>query len=232
MTMPNFSQRSHQRELMDGNDLTFAEFDHCLRSLERINVLTLAYRPTLDWIKAELSRTESRTILDAGCGGGDMLRRIENMARKNGLKVELTGIDLNPWSKEVALSMPSSAIQYETADIFTFYSRHTFDYIICSLFTHHLDDDQIVEYLRWIDRSSKRGWFINDLHRHPLPYYFIKTATSLFSNNRLIRHDAAVSVARSFTVTNWQSLLARAGLKGRAEVKWYFPFRICVACRK
>lgn len=128
--------------------------------------------------------------------------------------------------------MPSIAIRYRTANVFTFTSGQKFDYIICSLFTHHLDDDLLVEYLRWIDGNAQRGWFIDDLHRHPLPYYFIKYATRILSNNRLIRHDAAVSVARSFTVEEWQTLLARAGLSGRAEVKWYFPFRICVAGKK
>jgi hypothetical protein len=36
---------------MDTEPTSFEEFDGDLRDLERINVLTLAYRPTLLWLK-------------------------------------------------------------------------------------------------------------------------------------------------------------------------------------
>jgi hypothetical protein len=65
-----------------------------------------------------------------------------------------------------------------------------------------------------------------------VPYYFIKFATRLFSRNRLIKHDASLSVARSFTATDWRRLLATADIGERARVEWYFPFRLCVSCRK
>ncbi|MGI8567866.1 MAG: methyltransferase domain-containing protein [Methylocella sp.] len=230
--MPDFSHRSGQSELMDEGGLSFEEFHHCLRSLEVINILTLAYRPTLRWLKGMMVGAPL-SILDAGSGGGDMLRRVERLAKHARCSTSLTGVDLNPWSKQSAtLSSPSSAIRYETADIFDFEAKTSVDIVICSLFTHHLSDGQIVDFLRWMDGRANKGWFINDLQRHKLPYYFIKAATALFSHNRLIRHDAAVSVSRSFTVADWRNLLDRADLRARARVQWVFPFRICVSCRK
>jgi hypothetical protein len=83
-----------------------------------------------------------------------------------------------------------------------------------------------------MDDHALQGWFINDLHRHWLPYYFIKAMTAVFSRNRLIRHDAAVSVARAFTAPEWQRLLEKASVSNRAHVQWFFPFRLCVSCRK
>ena len=38
-------------ELMDTDPVSFKEFDDYMRDLERINVLTLAHRPTLLWLK-------------------------------------------------------------------------------------------------------------------------------------------------------------------------------------
>lgn len=242
--MPNFSQRSNESELMDQDGISFAEFHHCLQSLEIINHLTLAYRPTLRWLRPWIKSGEPICILDAGSGGGDMLRQIakcvpkrrsEQLPTKNipTQTVSLVGVDLNPWSKKSAeLCAHSSFIQHETADIFSFQPERPIDIIICSLFTHHLTDDQLVKFLCWIDSRANRGWFINDLHRHPLPYYFIKAATALFSRNRLIRNDAAVSVARSFTAADWRRLLDKAGLSGRARIQWFFPFRLCVSCDK
>jgi 2-polyprenyl-3-methyl-5-hydroxy-6-metoxy-1,4-benzoquinol methylase len=231
--MPDFTQRSARTELMDEGGLSFAEFHHCLQSLEVINVLTLAYPPTLRWLKTMMKAGAPLTILDAGSGGGDMLRRAARLARRQKCPVDLIGVDLNPWSAQsAALSSPGSAIRYETGDIFAFSSEQPVDIILCSLFTHHLSDGQIVDFLRWMDARADKGWFINDLHRHWLPYYFIKAATAVFSRNRMIRHDAAVSVARAFTLADWHRLLDAAGLQNQARVRWVFPFRICVSCRK
>lgn len=231
--MPDFRHRSGETELMDQGGLSFAEFHHCLQSLETINQLTLAYRPTLRWLRSRARTGEKLTILDAGSGGGDMLRRVERQARHWNQSVNLMGIDLNPWSKKSAQTCsPASSIRFITGDIFSFEPDRPIDVIICSLFTHHLDDDQLVGFLRWLDRRARKGWFINDLHRHPLPYYFIKYTTGLFSRNRLIRNDAAVSVARSFKKSEWRQLLDRAGIGESARVERHFPYRLCVSREK
>jgi SAM-dependent methyltransferase len=249
--MRDFRHRSDEPELMDQGGISFAEFHQCLQSLETINRLTLAYRPTLRWLRGWLKSGEPIVLLDVGSGGGDMLRRISKQTQKQEKKsgaginhsmVSFIGVDLNPWAKKSAelnssfmpgsSSSPASSIRYATADIFNFEPDQPIDIIICSLFTHHLTDTQLVEFLRWIDHRASKGWFINDLHRHPLPYYFIKITTRLLSRNRLIRNDAAVSVARSFTVADWRRLLKMAGIDDRVRLQWFFPFRLCLSCRE
>jgi ubiquinone/menaquinone biosynthesis C-methylase UbiE len=222
---------------MDGENISFAEFDHCLQTLEKINVLTLAYRPILKWMRGILCSHHDKPlyILDAGSGGGDMLRRIFKLAKKYKRPLRLVGVDLNPWSKDSAiLATPDAAtIQYETANIFSLNTDDHPDIIVSSLFTHHLTDEQIIQFLKWMDRTAQRGWFINDLHRHIVPYVFIKYAVRLFSNNRLIQNDAPVSVARAFTADDWKRLISQSGISSdHIHIKWFFPFRYCVSCRK
>lgn len=251
--MRDFKQRSNQTELMDDVSISFEEFHDCHIELERINQLTLAYRPTLNWLKPWVTTGESLHILDVASGGGDMLRQIaKKWPVRIGTDIKLMGIDLNPCSKKSAeylssagapfsasssrtnssLANPAPAITYETANIFEFKPEQPIDIVISSLFTHHLTNKQIVEFLRWMDRHARKGWFINDLHRHTLPYCFIKAATAIFSRNRLIRNDAAVSVARSFSVADWRSLINQAGLRQRVRIQWFFPFRLCLSCIK
>jgi 2-polyprenyl-3-methyl-5-hydroxy-6-metoxy-1,4-benzoquinol methylase len=243
--MRDFSQRSNETELMDEENISFAEFHDCLVGLERINHLTLAYRPTLRWLRPWFKRNEPVVLLDAASGGGDMLRQIAKKWPGHSAAT-MVGVDLNPWAKKsaearvlrsakypVTHSTPSSpSIKYATANIFEYEPDQPVDIIISSLFTHHLSDAQIVNFLRWMDRRARKGWFINDLHRHPIPYYFIKWTTALFSRNRLIRNDAAVSVARAFTAADWRRLIDNAGLTGQVRVQWVFPFRLCVSCKK
>ena len=91
VTMLDFGRRSNQSELMDTEVVDFALFHQCLQQLEIVNILSLAYRPTLRWLRQTLSEAspgEKISILDVGSGGGDMLRiRLasndpENLTRK------------------------------------------------------------------------------------------------------------------------------------------------------
>jgi SAM-dependent methyltransferase len=236
MSWPDFSRRSTQPELMDTESVTFAEFHHCLLTLSRINTLTLAYRPTLRWFDRMTAGAVSPvSVLDIGCGGGDMLRQLWNRAKARKLEVEFVGIDLNPWSKESAeRETPADApIRFETADLFSLDPSRRADFIVSSLFTHHLFGSDLIRFIQWMDRHAVRGWFINDLHRHPVPYVFIKYAVRLLCSNRLIRHDAPVSVARAFTAREWRQLLAEAGISPeRIRIERFFPFRYGVSCRK
>ncbi len=219
--------RSTQAERMDDATLTRPAFEACLRSLERVNIATLAYRPTLHWLRS-LEIQNNFTLLDVGSGGGDMLRRIFGWTKKQCLSSVLTGIDLSPWSKSLADDLlPQGAnIQHETIDLFDLPPERTFDLIVSSLFTHHLKDAELVRFLRWMEQHATGGWMINDLHRHAVPYHFIAAATALLRMNPIVRHDAPVSVARSFTRADWQRLLAEAGIPAEAvRIRWFFPFR-------
>ena len=71
-------------ELMDTDPVSVKEFDDYLRDLERINVLTLASRPTLLWLKrapADFPAERPISVLDVGMGGGGMLRQLRKWAR-------------------------------------------------------------------------------------------------------------------------------------------------------
>jgi SAM-dependent methyltransferase len=238
MMSQDFSCRSHQPEMMDADDVGFEDFQNCLRGLEIVNIWALAYRPTLHWLRKALKGANSRqpiSILDVGSGGGDMLRKIWKWARRHGREVHLTGIDLNPWSKKSAesftpLDMP---IQYETSDIFSLDSDRRADFVISSIFTHHLTDSEVVKFFLWMDRHATRGWFTNDLHLHPLPFYFVRYAMRFLRAGVMVTNDGPISVARAFKAADWRRFIAAAGVPAeRIRISWFFPFRYCVAGQK
>jgi 2-polyprenyl-3-methyl-5-hydroxy-6-metoxy-1,4-benzoquinol methylase len=228
----DLSRRSRAAELMDSEEVGFEEFRHCLRDLQRINVWTLAYRPTLSWLD-RLVRVRGRPerplrVLDVGFGHGDMLRRIARWAEGQGVAVELAGVDINPWSARAArlATPPGLAVDYRVSDLFDLPEDERWDVIVSALFAHHLDDAALVRFIGWMERRASVGWFVNDLHRHPIPYWFVRGMVRALPVNRLVVHDAPVSVARAFTRRDWCGVLAAAGLAGEAvAVEWYLPFR-------
>jgi hypothetical protein len=229
--MTDLSRRSQASELMDTEVVPFEEFRQCLRHLETVNRWTFAYRPTFAWLDRLVTRIGDQhplTILDVGFGHGDMLRRIAAWAERRELPVKLRGIDLNPWSARAAMQAtpPESPIRYETGNVFDLADDRPVDIVLSSLFTHHLTDEELIRFLRWMTARARIGWFINDLHRHALPHHFIRSVMGLVPANRMVRHDAPVSVARAFTREDWNCLQVRAGLDpAQVSVEWFFPFR-------
>ena len=231
----NFARRAHLTELMDG-PCSYEEFRDCLRDLEEVNRMTRAYRPTLRWLERFAgSGTEPLHIVDVGCGGGDMLRRIEAWARWRGVKVRLTGIDLNPYAARAAreFSPSGSSIEWVTGDAFSYRPSSPVSIVVSSLFTHHLTDGAIVDFLMWMEKTARRGWFINDLHRMRTPYYGFKALAWVMNWHRFVRHDGPVSIRRSFLRADWEDYCAAAGLRaGDVAIEEIRPARLCVARSK
>lgn len=215
-------------ELMDAEDLDPATYAAVLRDLAQVNSITLARRPTLDFlsrIRAEGSAPIK--ILDVGYGDGDMLRTIARWAVRRGMAVQLVGIDLNPNSAASAQSRtsPELGISYCTGD-YADLAGQGWDVIISSLVAHHMSHDQLVAFLRFMDNEARRGWFINDLHRHGFAWMGFPLLATLLRWHPIVRHDGQLSIARSYRPKEWLPLLAEAGVKARAVR--YFPFRLCV----
>jgi SAM-dependent methyltransferase len=231
----DFSRRSSSSELMDGDATDFETFRDCLVDLAKVNTLTLAYRPTLrffDGLAAAglLPRDRAVTILDAGSGYGDTLRKVSRWAERRGIAVALTGVDLNPWSTRAAEAATprERGIGFVTGSVLDY--RSACDIIISSLFAHHLDDATLVRFVAQMEGQARIAWFINDLHRHPIPYHCFAVLSRALAFHYFVQHDGPISIARAFRADDWRAILARAGVPpGAAKLRWWFPFRLCVA---
>jgi SAM-dependent methyltransferase len=231
----SLATRSTADERMDTDCVDYDDYRHCLRDLARVNTVTLTPRPTLAWLAREMAGKKSFSLLDVACGHGDILRRIDRWAKRNGIVARLEGVDLNPWSARAAReATPDSAgITFHTADVFTFQPEGDgFDYIISSQFTHHLSDDTVVRFIRWMETNARRGWFIGDLHRHWFPYYGFGVLAWLARWHPFVLSDGRISIARSFVRDDWRRLIRAAGLTdAEVDISWHLPFRLCVARR-
>jgi SAM-dependent methyltransferase len=230
----DLGRRSGEPELLDLERADPDAIEACLRDLEWINRWTAAYRVTLRWLEQLCHGTRPArplTVLDVGCGRGDMLRRIWAWARRRGLELRLIGVDLNPHAVAAAAAATADAaqIRYLTANAFDMPHDILPDVVLSALFAHHLDDARLVRFLRWMEARARRGWLINDLHRHPLPYVVARGGARLLRMHPFVRHDAPLSVARAFDRRDWVRLLDAADLAPPATtVAWRFPFRFAV----
>ena len=197
----------------------------------------MAYRPTLQWLDhLDLPPLDGPLrILDVGSGYGDGLRRIERWASARNIAVELTGLDLNPDAAAIAAEAgpAGSRIQWVSSDIFAYLPEKPVHLVVSSLFTHHLAQADVVRFLKWMEQHAELGWFINDLSRGAIPYYFFSAFSKLARLHPFVQHDGPVSIARSFVPEDWRNLCAAAGLgAGDVVIQGFKPARLCVLRRK
>ncbi len=224
------SKRSDQREIMDDFTLEGKMFRDTLDKLETINrtlggnVVTIA---GLRSILKDHPKEKEISIIDLGCGHGDILRDVAKFGRKKGYTFKLIGIDANQdaidYAEELSRDFPE--ISYAALDIFSDdFKKLEFDVVLCTLFAHHFKDEELEPFLKLLLSKAGLGIVINDLHRHKLAYYLFKMI-GLFIRNRMVREDGLTSILRAFKRKDLERLSKNINAKASIQWKWAFRYQ-------
>jgi 2-polyprenyl-3-methyl-5-hydroxy-6-metoxy-1,4-benzoquinol methylase len=223
--MIDWTQRNPGPELLDGTGLADEDLFQNYRELHIINKRLGGYAVTLKGIASLLGGADREySILDVGCGGGDMLNEISKWGKKRGYRFELTGVDRSSAAIRYSSNRNRQAHWIEDDACRFLNGEAKFDIITCTLFMHHFTDEKITEMLTLMNASANLGVVINDLHRHPFAYYNIRWLTKLFSRSHLVKNDAPLSVLRGFRREDWKQYTAAARVKVHT-LKWAWAFR-------
>jgi ubiquinone/menaquinone biosynthesis C-methylase UbiE len=229
-----FKKRSYELEHIDKGDYTAAEYEGCIVELQCVNEWLGDARALKQSLLAEIKQVglECFSVLDVGAGSGELLRVAATWTRNNALRGQFVGLELNARSAKAILNESPQEISAVRGDAFQLpFADNAFDYVISSLFTHHFQDDQVVQILRELSRVAARRIFVIDLHRHPVAYLFYTTLGHLLLHNRLLREDGALSILRSFKPRELRALAERAELSS-ISVKRSFPYRVVLSAEK
>jgi len=231
--LDKFKQRSHRLEYIDTGNYTADEYEDCIGELRLVN----RWMGDAHSLKAtllreiEAQRLASFSILDIGAGSGELLRVAAMWARQTNRRLRAVGLELNERMAESILeeSERFDEITSVRGDALNLpFAEGEFDYVFCSLFTHHLLDEQVVQVLQEMGRVARRRIFVIDLHRHPVAYFLYTVPGKIILHNRLVRHDGALSILRGFKSNELLELAQRAGLRD-IRVERHFPFRLVLS---
>jgi SAM-dependent methyltransferase len=233
-----FAQRSSEAELMDGTDYAPAELIENLADLRRVNrylggvgALTRRLFPMI-LLMIRATGRKRVSLLDVGSGSADIPMRIVGWARDRGIEVRVVALDLNEIAAGEARKQVADYPEIEVvrADAMNLpFEDRSFDFTLASLFLHHFEDDRAAALIESFVRVSREAFIINDLRRSPVAYYSIKLLTRIFTRNRLVRNDAAVSVLRGFTESDIEIIARRA--RTPLQVFRHFPYRFILIGR-
>ena len=228
-----FKRRSDELEYIDTGNYTPEEYEGCISELQLVN----RWMGDANALKHTLLRDVEEkglrefSVLDVGAGSGELLRVAATWARSTGRQFKGVGLELNERSAQAILeeSKDFSEITSVRGDALRLpFAGPEFDYVMCSLFTHHFVDEQVVHILREMSRVARHRIFVIDLHRDPVPYFFYTTLGKLVLKNRLLRHDGALSILRSFKAEELVRLGQAAGLRD-LWVEHHFPARLVLS---
>ena len=203
--------RSSETELLDEADLGQAEINASLDFMVGVNRRFGGTRAILDYFRRHAAE-RSLTVLDLGTGAGDIPRALVEWAESESKEIEVTALDVNPRCLAYARARhPSDRIRYLEHSAFRCEELGSFDYVVSSMFFHHLSDDEIVALLKTINRCARRGFVVNDLYRSRL-HCTAAYLAALSTFKPVVVSDAPLSVRRGFREKDFERYRDASGI--------------------
>lgn len=200
----NTQYRTDKEEIMDDFTMEGEVLREALDKIAKINQLLGGNKLTLRGVKTllnEVVHNNEITIVDVGCGNGDMLRTLAIYGKKNNLNFKLIGVDANNFTINHAIHLSSKYpnISFRCEDIFDkVFNELKYDIVLCTLTLHHFKDAEIEKIMAIFHANAKIGIVINDLHRSRVAYRLFQIVCAAFQLNDMSREDGLISILRGF----------------------------------
>lgn len=226
----NTKYRTDTPEIMDDFTMEGDVLRDALDKIASINRLLGGNKITLQGITKLLKpipKSKTITIIDVGCGNGDMLRVLDNFGKCNGYNFNLIGIDANDFTIKHAakLSKNYANISYRCEDVFTEnFNQLKYDIVLCTLTLHHFKNIKIDTLLDVFYNNASIGIVINDLQRSSISYRLFQALCFVFCLNSMSREDGLTSILRGFKREDLELFSKTVGFK-KYTIKWKWAFR-------
>ncbi|CAN5800720.1 class I SAM-dependent methyltransferase [soil metagenome] len=228
-------------EWMDREDCDPERLRNTYRQFPRINRWVARWpslyqrriRPALRAIAGEerglegCERGQPIRLLDVGSGGGDLARALQRWGRRDGFRLEVTGIDPDPR----ALAFARSGIDAEPGPVVDFRQAWASDLVaageryhvvVSNHVLHHLAPANLQEFLADVEALATHRIVMSDIERSAVGYALFSGFAALPAfRNSYIRADGLLSIRRSFTRAELAAQLPRGW-----RVERSLPFRL------
>lgn len=224
------SKRKMETEQMDDFTVQGDLLTETLDQLARINRYLGGNQITMNGLKKILKdhpADKPLTIVDMGCGNGDLLRCIAEYGKKVGYDFRLIGIDANAHTVAYArkLSGNYKELSFQQLDVFSAeFQKLEYDLVLATLFLHHFSEEEIVTLLQSVMKTATVGMVVNDLHRNALAYFLFRLL-GLFIRNPMTREDGLISIRKAFKREDLENMSKNMNAKSSIQWKWAFRYQ-------
>lgn len=221
--------RNTESELMDDPNVAINKLRLVFNDINKSNRFLGGNRITLNSVCKLIKEfpREQYTIVDMGCGDGEILRELARYFRNTKIEIVLIGLDLNENALAIAqeLSVDFPEITFLRQDILALKPLNfKCDILLCTLTMHHFSNEQIPIFLSQFTKLAKIGVIINDLQRSALAYYLFKGFSAIFIKTKIAKHDGLISIKSGFKKKDL--ITFSKDLSHTAHtIKWKWAFR-------
>jgi len=192
------------REIMDDPDCDEQQLFNTYRWFSRLNPILGGWKSIYRrQIRPLLSADHPTSILDLGCGGGDILRLIGRYAAQDGMAVQLTGVD--PDERAIAFARSAgydaslnTTLSFEAVDSAALLERgDRYDIVLSNHVLHHLDANDVARFTQDSERLARQLVIHNDILRDDLAFVLFAPVGAACLGS-FIRVDGLRSVRRAW----------------------------------
>lgn len=226
----NTTDRTNQSELMDDFSIEGKDLRNTLDQIAQINRLLGGNNITLNGVERLVQRipkSEEITIIDLGCGNGDMLRALSQYADKNEWNFKLIGVDANEftinYARELSALYPN--ITYLVNDIFSEKIENLdYDIALGTLTLHHFNEEELLRLMRNLHKNAGIGIVINDLQRNAIAYRLFQLVCLIFRLDEMPKKDGLISILRGFKKHELKQFSEKLKFSNYT-IRWKWAFR-------
>ena len=212
--------RQLEPEEMDQEGLSSVAHAQALAGLARLNKISFSSSSIWNALLRDGAFTGTHSqpirVLDLATGGGDFPVALGRRARGLGIPIQLVAVDRSPFALGSGRNLADRhgiPVKWLCQDV-TREPIPTADWITCSLFLHHLADEQVVSLLQAMANAATRGLVINDLERSQFNRGMVWLGARLVSRSPMVHRDSDRSICAGFTLGEAADLAKAAGLAG------------------
>ncbi len=232
----SLDRRHREPELMDQPDLDKQLHEQALQGLARVNRIS-GNVATL-WMRirqlAKQNTGDGLHVLDVACGGGDTAIALSRRAKAAGIPIQISGCDISPIAVEFATAQAKAAdvdVTFFQTDVIHEPLPAGIDVVCCSLFLHHLDEDDVIRLFSVMREAADRMILVNDLIRSRWGYLLAWCGIRILTRSRICHVDGPLSVRAAFTPDEAVRLAEQAGLQD-VEATRHWPQRFLLTWRR
>lgn len=228
----DLSRRHLEGELMDAPDLAEQQHMLALKGLRRVNLFSRTAQVVADAIFRNWKAAPTNLrILDLACGGGDVTCEVARRLTARGVTAEVIGWDRSATAITFAgkqAATVNAKTNFEVIDALAEIPADQFDVIYCTLFLHHLSNEDSTKLLTQMVRAARRLALVDDLRRSTVGYGLAVLGCRILSRSPIVHVDGPLSVRAAYTETEIESLCKQCDLP-LPKIKRHWPHRFLAA---
>jgi ubiquinone/menaquinone biosynthesis C-methylase UbiE len=226
-------QRIDAPEILDSDACSPSELQAAFRTLGRINRWFGGVSTTQKMVErvAKAIGAKDLSLLEVACGTGELPQIVRrNLARDEiALRVTLLDRAQSHLHAESGAGGDGGKVFRVASDALVLpFVENAFDIVSCNLFAHHLNLNELRQFVREGLRVCRHALLINDLVRHPMHLALVYASYPIMGSH-IAWLDGVTSVRRAYTPREMRGMLEADLTDGgttQVEISRHYLFRM------